>query len=76
VECNVIGMLSLHIYDKLYGTQYTQNEVQWSLDFIMDRMRDDETGLFYRAYVPNHDVVRPQIKGYTNAWVLSFLNVY
>jgi len=76
VECNVIGMLSLHIYDKLYGTQYTQNEVQWSLDFIMGRMRDEETGLFYRAYIPNHDVVRPQIKGYTNAWVLTFLNVF
>lgn len=76
VECNVIGMLSLHIYDKLYGTQYTKNQVQWSVDFIMERMRDKDTGLFYRNYVPNHDVVRTQIKGYTNAWVLSFMNVF
>jgi hypothetical protein len=76
VECNVIGMLSLHIYDKMYGTEYTKNQVQWSVDFIMERMRDKGTGLFYRAYIPNHDVVMPQIKGYTNAWVLSFMNVF
>ena len=76
VECNVIGMLSLHIYDKLYGTQYTSKQIKWSIDFIMERMRDKETGLFYRAYIPNHDVVMPQIKGYTNAWVLSFMNVF
>lgn len=76
VECNVIGMLSLRIYDQLYGTNYTDNEIKWSVDFIMDRMRDKETGLFYRAYIPNHDVVMPQIKGYTNAWVLSFMNVF
>jgi len=76
VECNTIGMLSLHVYDKLYGTTYTENEIQWSLDFIMDRMRDPDTGLFYRYYQPNHDFVRTDISGYANAWIVTFLNPF
>lgn len=76
VECNTIGMLSLHIYDKLYATSYTENEVQWSLDFIMQRMQDEETGLFYRYYQPNHDFVKQEITGYANAWILTFLNPF
>ncbi len=73
VECNAIAMLSLHVYDKLYKTSYTENEVQWTLDFILGRMRDPETGLFYRAYLPNHDLVKEQLSGYANAWLMSFL---
>ena len=76
VECNAIGMMSLHIYDLLYGTSFTDNEVQWSVDFIMNRMRDPDTGLFYRAYLPNHDLVKEQIGGYSNAWILSFLTPF
>lgn len=76
VECNTIAMLSLHVYDKLYGTTYTDNEIQWSLDFIMERMRDKETGLFYRYYQPNHDFVREDISGYANAWIVTFLNPF
>ncbi|MGJ8562660.1 MAG: hypothetical protein ACSHXY_03810 [Alphaproteobacteria bacterium] len=74
VECNAIGLMSLHIYDKIYGTSYTENEVQWTLDFIMEKMRDPETGLFYRSYHPNQDVVVKDISGYANAWTLAFLN--
>jgi hypothetical protein len=76
VECNTIGMLSLHVYDKLYGTSYTDNEVQWSLDFIMNKMREPETGLFYSAYLPYHDTYRTQIRGYANAWILTFLHPF
>lgn len=76
VECNVVGMMSLHIYDKLYGTTYTDNEVQWTLDFMMERMRDPDSGLFYRSYHPHHDVVYKDISGYANAWTLSFLNYF
>ncbi|MFT6408913.1 MAG: hypothetical protein ACJAQ6_002335 [Arenicella sp.] len=76
VECNAIGMLSLHVFDKLYGTKYTENEIQWSLNFIMNRMRDPDTGLFYRAYLPNHDLIKKELRGYTNAWILSFLKPF
>jgi hypothetical protein len=76
VECNSIGMMSLHIYDRLYGTNYTDTEVQWTLDFMMDRMRDEDTGLFYRSYHPQQDVVVRDISGYANAWTLTFLNPF
>lgn len=75
-ECNVIGLLSLHIYDKLYDTNYTENEVQWTLDFIMDKMVDPETGLFYSAYVPSHDAVHETIRGYPNSWIMTFMNIF
>ncbi len=74
VECNVIGMLSLHIYDRVYGTTYSDKEVRWSLEFILDRMVDPETGLFYRVYFPHHDSVEKTILGYNNAWILTFMN--
>lgn len=76
VECNVIGMMSLHVYDTLYGTNFTDNEVQWTIDFIFDRMQDPDTGLFYRSYHPQHDVVSRDISGYANAWTLTFLNYF
>lgn len=76
VECNSIGILSLHVYDRLYGTNYTDTEVQRTLDFIMNRMRDADTGLFYRSYHPQQDVVVRDISGYANAWTLTFLNPF
>jgi len=76
VECNAVGIMSLNIYDRLYGTNYTETEVQWTLDFMMDRMRDDDTGLFYRSYHPQQDVVVKDISGYANAWTLTFLHPF
>jgi hypothetical protein len=73
VECNTIGMLSLHLYARLFGTRYTENEVAWTLDFIQERMTDPETGLFYRQYHPSHDVVDTRLLGYNNAWIITFL---
>ena len=73
VECNAIGMLSLYVYDQLFGTSYTQNEVAWTLEFIEKRMTDPETGLFYRQYHPSHDVVDTRLLGYNNAWIITFL---
>lgn len=75
-ECNAIGMLSLHIYDKLYGTNYTENEVRWTLDFMNERMRHEGTGLYYRSYHPQQDAVYKNISGYANAWTLTFLNPF
>lgn len=76
VECNTIGIMSLQIYDKIYGTNYTENEVQWTLDFIQTRMTDENTGLFYRSYHPQQDVVHRDISGYANAWSLSLLKPF
>jgi hypothetical protein len=73
VQCNSIGLLSLHIYDKLYGTNYTENEVRWALDFIHRRMVDPETGLYWMEYHPSHDNVERFLSGYTNAWAMVVL---
>jgi hypothetical protein len=73
VQCNSIGLLSLHIYDKLYGTNYTENEVRWTLDFIHRRMVDPETGLYWFQYHPIHDNVERYLSGYTNAWAMVVL---
>ncbi len=74
VECNVIGLLSLHVYDQLFGTEYGENEIQWTLRFIDERMVDPETGLFYRQYHPSHDAVDKRLLGYNNAWIITFLH--
>ena len=76
VECNMIGLLSLAIYDRLYGTSYRDNEIQWTLDFIKERIQDPDTGLFYRQYHPSHDVVDKRLFGYSNAWTIAFLNAF
>jgi len=73
VECNAIGILSLYVYDRLYGTDYTENESSWTLDFIEKRMTDPETGLFYRVYHPEHDIVDKTLIAYNTAWTLTFL---
>ncbi len=75
-QCNSISLLSLHIYDKLYGTRYTENEVQWTLDFVRQKMTDPETGLFYYVYHPTRDSVDPYLSGYTNAWTLAALKIF
>ncbi len=76
VQCNSIGLLSLHIYDKLYGTNYTKNEVKWVLDFIHRRMVDPKTGLYWMEYHPSHDTVERYLSGYTNAWCCMFLRPF
>jgi hypothetical protein len=73
VQCNSISLLSLHVYDKLYGTNYTENEVRWTLDFIRRRMTDPETGLYWMQYHPMHDTVERYLSGYTNAWAMVVL---
>jgi hypothetical protein len=73
VQCNSIALLSLHIYDQLYGTEYTKNEVQWALDFIHRRLVDPETGLYWMEYHPSHDNTERYLSGYTNAWSMVFL---
>jgi hypothetical protein len=73
VQCNSIGLMSLLVYDKLYGTKYAENEGAWVLDFIHGRMTDPETGLYYSQYHPINDFVEKDLSGYTNAWSIVML---
>ena len=73
VQCNSIGLMSLLIYDKLYGTNYTENETQWILGFFHEKMTDPDTGLYWALYHPSHDTADRYLSGYTNAWAIVFL---
>jgi hypothetical protein len=76
VQCNAIGLMSLHIYDKLYGTDYTQKEVRWVVRYIRENLTDPETGLYYTAYFPIQDATEKVLSGYTNAWTMVFLRPF
>ncbi|MEQ9367361.1 MAG: hypothetical protein RIF32_24225 [Leptospirales bacterium] len=76
VQCNAISLLSLHLYDRLYGTDYTGDHVQRVLGFIRRRMTDPKTGLYWHQYHPSHDVVETSLSGYTNAWSMVMLNYF
>lgn len=75
-QCNAVGLLSLYIYDKIYGTQYRSREIVRVLDFLNRKMRDPLTGLYWESYHPSHDVSVRQLSGYANAWTLSMLRVF
>lgn len=74
-QCNSISLLSLKVYDKLYGTNFTENESQWTIDFIKTKMTDDATGLYKSMYNTEMNFCNPYLSGYTNAWSMSFLHV-
>ena len=75
-QCNSISLMSLKIYDKLYGTTYSEEEAQWTVDFIKKEMTDEETGLYLSMYNTDMNFCNPYLSGYTNAWSMSFLHVF
>ncbi|MEM6724010.1 MAG: hypothetical protein AAF598_08230 [Bacteroidota bacterium] len=74
-QCNSISLLSLKIYDQLYGTNYTDVESQWTVDFIKEKMTDERTGLYLKMYNTDMNFCKPYLSGYTNAWSMCFLRV-
>lgn len=74
VQCNSIGLLSLWIYDKLYGTTYRDNEVQWVLDFIRKKMVDPKAGVNWQLYHPSCGCAERFPSGYANAWAMTVLH--
>ncbi len=75
-QCNSIALLSLIIYDQLYETSYSQVEARWTLDFIKNKMTDQEFGFYLKMYNTKHDFCYAQQSGYTNAWTMTFLRPY
>ncbi len=76
VQCNAVNLMSLHIYDKLYGTSYLKNEGKWVIEFIHQRMVDPKTGLYWMEYHPSHDTVERYLSGYTNAMTSIFMKPF
>lgn len=75
-QCNSISLLSLMVYDKLYGTQYAQVEAQWTVDFIKKKMTDTEYGFYLKMYQSDMQFCNPMLSGYTNAWTMAFLRPF
>ncbi|MDW3652299.1 MAG: hypothetical protein R8P61_34805 [Bacteroidia bacterium] len=75
-QCNSISLMSLKVYDKLYGTNYLNEEGSWTLDFIKDKMTDEESGLYKSMYNSDMEFSDPYLTGYTNAWTMSFLQSF
>lgn len=75
-QCNSISLLSLKIYDQLYGTTYSKVEAQWTVDFIKDKMTDKEYGFYLKMYQSDMKFCNPMLSGYTNAWTMAFLRPF
>ena len=75
-QCNSISLLSLKIYDQLYGTTYSEIEARWTLDFIKEKMTDKEYGFYLKMYQSEMRFCNPMRSGYTNAWTMVFLRPF
>jgi hypothetical protein len=75
-QCNSITLLSLKIYDKLYGTNYSEIEAKWTIDFIKNKMTDEKHGFYEKMYSTQFDFSNTLLSGYTNAWTMTFLRTY
>lgn len=75
-QCNAISLLSLKIYDQLYGTSYAEKEARWTIDFIKAEMTDEEYGFYLKMYQSEMQFCNPMKSGYTNAWTMAFLRPF
>ncbi len=75
-QCNSISLLSLKIYDQLYGTTYAEVEARWTIDFIKNKMTDEEFGFYLKMYQSEMAFCNPMLSGYTNAWTMAFLRPF
>ncbi|MEL6675424.1 MAG: hypothetical protein AAFR61_24660 [Bacteroidota bacterium] len=75
-QCNSISLLSLKIFDQLYGTTYAEVEARWTIDFIKKNMTDAEYGLYLKMYQSEMGFCSPLLSGYTNAWTITFLRSF
>ena len=75
-QCNSIALLSLKIYDKLYNTEYSNNEAQWTIDFIKNNMTGKKYGFYLKMYNTDQNFCYSKASGYTNAWTMTFLRSF
>ena len=75
-QCNSISLMSLKVYDKIYGTNYSDVEAQWTIDFIKEKMTDEDFGFYLKMYQSKMKFCNPMLSGYTNAWTMTFLRTF
>lgn len=76
VHCNSVALMSLHIHDLIYQTNYMEDHGTRVISFMKERMTDPETGLYWKIYHPSHDSVEKYLSAYTNAWAMVMLRYF
>ncbi len=70
--CNSVGMMSLLIHDKVFGTDYEDKYVMPNLDFLKQTMTDEELHLPYFRWHPTHGNAENFVFG--DWWTLGMIH--
>ena len=73
VQCNVVGMYSLAVYDKLYPESNYSDVIDPWLEWTKKRMVNPDNGVFRSAYHMEHDYAEDLVSGYATGWSIAFL---
>lgn len=75
VQCNTIGIYSLLLYDRIYGSDHSRQRDNW-LKWVKERMVNPDNGVLRQIYHPSHDYAADDASGYGNAWAIAFINAF
>ena len=75
VQCNSIGIYSLLMYDRLYGTDHSKQMKSW-LNWVKANLIVQPYGVLSKVYHPSKNEVDPEVSGYGNGWTLAFVHAF
>lgn len=73
--CNSQGILSVLVYDRVYGTDYYERFAAKVAAFIRDKVSDPRTHIPFVKYHPSHDQAEAYLSGAFSAWTLTQTHV-
>jgi len=73
VACNSVGVLSLVVYDRLHGTDYSSVKHRW-LGWIRENLEHPQRGILRTWYHPSRGRPENDYRGRHNAWDVIFLH--
>lgn len=73
--CNSQGILSILVYDRIFGTDYYDRYARHVAEFIRTRVSDPETHIPLYKYHPSHDQAEAYLSGAMSAWTLTQMHV-
>ena len=73
VPCNSMALMSMLIYDIIYGTDYKEKYVKPAIEFIKRKVTDPETKMPFIRYHPSHDYSEAVITG--DGWTLGMCHI-
>lgn len=73
--CNSQGILSVMVYDKVFGTDYYDRFASKVARFMAERVSDPATNLPLYKYHPSHDQAEAYISGANASWTLTQIHV-